>query len=233
MSDKKERILNEEKDWNKVDDLVITSESFFIKHGKKLLIALGVVVVIAGLYFAYQYLYINPKNKEAANAIYKGQTYFENQMDSLALYGDNNGYIGFEAIISEYGSTATGNLAKVYAGLSYARLGNNDQALTYLKDYKGKDQVIAPAVKGAIGDCLVNTGKPEEAISYFEDAARTANDNLFSPIFYQKAGLTYRHLKKYDKVIDVFTILKNNYMNTPQGMDAEKYILEAQTLKAK
>ena len=231
MSTQKEKERHEEKEWNKVDELVISSEGFILKYGKQLLIGLGVLIAIAAIYLAYTFLYLAPKNNDAEVAIYKGQQYYEQGLDSLALYGDNNGYLGFEAIISEYGSTKTGNLAKIYAGLSYARLSNYETALKYLEDAKANDILVSPALKAAIGDCLVNTGQTEKAIDYFKNAAKDADNNMFTPRYYKKAALAYRSLKDYTKEIEILTIIKNNYMNSPEALDAEKYIIEAQALQ--
>lgn len=230
MSTRKERELHEEKEWNKVDELVVTSEGFIYKYGKQLLIALGVILVIVAIYLAYLFLYLKPKNNEAEVAIYKGQQYFEMGLDSLALYGNNNDYVGFESIISEYGSTKTGNLAKIYAAISYARMGNAEKALEYFKDSKADDYLVSPSIKAAIGDCLVNLGRPEEAVDYFMNAAKAADNALLTPRFYKKAALTYRSLKNYKKEIEVLTIIKNNYMNSPEAHDADKYIIEAEAL---
>lgn len=231
MASRKERELREEKDWNKIDEAVIASESFVMKYRNQLMIGIGAVVVLVGIYFAYQSFYVEPKNKEAETALFRGEQYFQAGMDSLALFGDGNAYIGFEKIINEYGSTKTGDLAKAYAGLSYARMGKFEEALKYLKDFSGGDDMVTPAVQGAIGDCLVNTGKPQDAVSYFEKAAKSADDVLLSPIFYKKAAIVYRELKNYDKVIALFTTIKNNYMSSPEAAEADKYIQEATLLK--
>ena len=53
----------------------------------------------------------------------------------LALEGDANGP-GFLDVIDQYGSTRAGNLAKHYAGICYLRLGDLDNAATYLAKYK-------------------------------------------------------------------------------------------------
>ncbi|SHF01864.1 tetratricopeptide repeat protein [Dysgonomonas macrotermitis] len=231
MASRKERELNEEKDWNKIDEAVISSGNFLFKYQKQLLIAVIALVVIIGGYWAYKVFVIEPKNKEAQIALFRGEQYFQSGMDSLALNGDGNGYIGFIGIISDYGSTKAGDLAKAYAGLSYARLGQYEQALGYLKDFSGGDNMITPAIKGAIGDCLVNTGKAQDAVSYFEGAAKDANDALLSPIYYKKAAVVYRDLKNYDKVISLFTKIKNDYMSSPEASEADKYITEATLLK--
>ena len=231
MASRKERELQEEKDWNKIDEAVIASESFVMKYRNQLMIGVGAVVVLVGVYFAYHSFYVEPKNQEAQTAMFRGEQYFQAGMDSLALFGDGNAYVGFEQIINEYSSTKSGDLAKAYAGLSYARMGKFEEALKYLKDFKGGDDMITPAVQGAIGDCLVNTGKPQDAVSYFEKAAKSADDALLSPIFYKKAAIVYRELKNYDKVISLFTTIKNNYLSSPEASEADKYIQEATLLK--
>jgi len=231
MATRKERERSEEKDWNKIDEAVIESGSFLMKYRNQILIGVGVIVLLIGIYWAYRSFYVEPKTKEAQAALFRGEQYFIAGQDSLALYGDGNAYIGFEAIINEYGSTKTGDLAKAYAGLSYARMGKYDQALNYLKDFSGGDEMVTPAVKGAIGDCLVNTGKADEAVSHFEKAAKEANDILLSPIFYKKAAIIYRDQKNYDKVIELFTKIKNDYMMSPEAAEADKFIQEATILK--
>ncbi|MDU1906624.1 MAG: tetratricopeptide repeat protein [Dysgonomonas sp.] len=231
MASRKERERSEEQDWNKIDDTVIRSGSFIMNYRNQILIGVGAIIVLIGIYWGYKTFYVEPKTKDAQVALFKGEQYFQAGQDSLALFGDGNAYMGFESIISEYGSTKTGDLAKAYAGLSYARLGQYDKALDYLKGFSGGDAMITPAVKGAIGDCLVNTGKAQDAVSYFEGAAKDASDLLLSPIFYKKAAMVYRDAKNYDKVIELFTKVRNDYMASPEAMEADKYIQEATILK--
>ncbi|MBD8388007.1 tol-pal system YbgF family protein [Dysgonomonas sp. BGC7] len=231
-SKKKQAELNEEKDWEKIDTAVHESEHFIEKYQKQIFAVIGVVVLVVCGYLAFNHFYLTPKNEEAQAAIFKGEQYFRTGQDSLAIYGDGKGYVGFETIISEYGSTSAGNLAKFYAGVSYANLGKYEQALTMLKDYSGKDKIIAQSVNGTIGDCLDNTGKTEEALSYYLKAAKGVDNAVQSPIFYKKAGLIYRDQANYDKVIEVFSTIKNQYMGSPLAMEADKYIDEANLLKS-
>jgi hypothetical protein len=231
-SKEKQAALKEEKDWEKIDEAVHRSESFIEKNQKPILIGIGIVVAIVCAYLAYQHFYVTPKNEEAQVALFKGEQYHRIGQDSLAIYGDQNGYIGFESIISEYGSTKAGNLAKLYAGISYANLGKYDQALTYLKDFSVSDNILSQLVNGTIGDCLDNTGKSDEAVSYYMKAAKGVDNISQSPILYKKAGLIYRSQGNYDKVIEVFTTIKDQYANSPVAMEADKYIDEATLMKA-
>lgn len=231
-SKKKQAEIREEKDWEKIDSAVRESENFIEKYQKQLLIGIGVVVVIVCGYLAYNHFIAGPKNTEAQVAMFKGEGYFRAGQDSLALYGDANGYVGFEAIIQDYGSTDAGNLAKLYAGICYSNLGKYEEALKYLKGYSGNDKILSQLVNGTIGDCLDNTGKSDEAVSYFMKAAKGVDNAVQSPILYKKAGLIYRNQGNYDKVIEVFTTVKNQYMNSAVAMEADKYIDEANLLKS-
>jgi len=231
-SKKKQEILKEEKDWNRVDDAVFESGSFLIKYQKQLLMGVGILIVVVCAVLAFKTFYLKPINEEAQAAIFKGEQYFQMRQDSLALFGDGNGYIGFESIISEYGSSKTADLAKYYAGISYSRLGKNEEAIKYLKDFKGGDKMVTYVAKGALGNCYVNTGKAEDGAKAFLDAAKGADDVILSPVFYKKAAMVYRDIKNYDKVIELFTLIKNNYIESMEASDADKYIQEANLLKA-
>ena len=195
------------------------------------MIALGIIIAVVLAVLAYNNFYKKPKNERAQAAIFKGERYFQNQQDSLALFGDGNDYIGFEEVINQYGGTKTADLAKAYAGISYSRLGENEKALNYLDKFKGGDKMITPAITGAVGDVYMNLDMSDKAASQFLKAAKDANDNLLSPIYYKKAGLAYLHAQNFDKAISTFETIKKTYLNSPEGQEADKYIEQAKLSK--
>lgn len=220
-----------EKNLENIGEALSSSEQFIERNQKTILYGLLAVVVVVAAVLAYQYLYMKPKNQKAEAAIYKGERYFQDGQDSLALFGNQNDYIGFEAIIKEYKGTKTADLARAYAGISYSRLGDNEKALKYLEDFKGGDLLITPAIKGAIGDVYMNMSKADKAVDYFVDAAKKADDEMLSPIFYKKAGVAYMSAQKYDKAIEIFEKIKETYINSPEAVEAVKYIESARLLK--
>ncbi len=195
------------------------------------MIALGIIIAVVLAVLAYNNFYKKPKNERAQAAIFKGERYFQNQQDSLALFGDGNDYIGFEEVINQYGGTKTADLAKAYAGISYSRLGENEKALNYLDKFKGGDKMITPAITGAVGDVYMNLDMSDKAANQFLKAAKDANDNLLSPIYYKKAGLAYLHAQNFDKAISTFETIKKTYLNSPEGQEADKYIEQAKLSK--
>ncbi len=229
---KKKTAAKTETGFENIEEVLSASEHFIEKNQKKILISLLAVVVVVGAVIAYNYLYKHPRNEKALTALYKGERYFQNQQDSLAIFGNGNDYMGFEKITKEFHGTKAADLAHAYAGISYERLGDNEQALKHLNKFKGGDLLITPAIAGAIGDVYMNMGNTDKAISAFNSAAKKANDEMLSPIYYNKVGLAYFNSNNYAKAIETFEMIKDKYINTPQAQEADKYI-EAAKLKQK
>ena len=231
MSAKKTKESKAEKNFENIGEALTTSEQFLSKNQKSILIGLLVIIAIVGIFLAFHYLYKVPRNNEAQSAIFKGERYFQEGQDSLALFGNGNDYIGFEEIINDYKGTKTADLAHAYSGISYNRMGNHEKALEHLKKFKGGDILVTPAVTGAIGDVYMNMGKTAEAISQYLKAAKQAKDAMLSPIYYKKAGEAYLHIGNYYKAIENFKHIKETYISSPEGQEANKYIKQAELLK--
>ena len=228
---KKQKEASAEKNLESINEALSSSEQFIEKNQNAIMIGLGIVIVVVLAFLAYHNLYKKPKNEKAQTAIFKGERYFQNQQDSLALFGNGNDYIGFEEVINQFGGTKTADLAKAYAGISYSRLGDNEKALKYLNKFKGGDKLITPAITGAVGDVYMNLDMSDKAANQFLKAAKAADDNLLSPIYYKKAGLAYLHSQNFDKAIEIFETIKKTYLNSPEGQDASKYIEQAKLSK--
>jgi tetratricopeptide (TPR) repeat protein len=77
----------------------------------------------------------------------------------------------------------------------------------------------------------MNMGETEQAISQYLKAAKKAGDDMLSPIYYKKAGEAYLHIGNFDKALETFTMLKNDYLNSPEGQEADKFIKQAELQK--
>ncbi len=231
MSAKKQKESQAEKSFENIGEALSSSEQFLEKNQKSILTGLVIVVLLVGGYLAYHYLYKLPRNEKAEAALFRGERYFQEGNDSLALFGNGNDFPGFEAIISQYGGTRSADLAHAYAGITYSRLGNNEKALQHLRKFKGGDLLITPAIIGAIGDVYVNMGESDKAIDQFLKAAKKADNKMLSPQYYKKAGNVYLMNGNLDKAIEIFTQIKEEYRDTPEGQEADKHIKQAELLK--
>lgn len=223
-------MATKEKGTVEVEELVSKSELFIETYSKKIISGIIALIVVVGAIFAYRQLYSLPRQQKASAALFKGEQYFARDSFQLALNGNGADYDGFEAIIKEYGSTDAGNLAKAYAGICYAKLGENEKALNYLKSFSASDNMISPAVTIALGDCYVNMDNTKEGIKCFEKAAKDANNVVLAPIALKKAGIAYESLKQYKEAVKAYTTIKEQYFNSMEAADIDKYITRASEL---
>lgn len=210
-----------------VEELVSRSELFIENNSKKIIYGIVALALIVGAVLGIKHGYLIPQEKKAAAAMFKGEQYFARDSFALALNGNGADFEGFEAIIDQYGHTDAGNLAKAYAGICHYKLGDTQKAIELLKSFDGKDQMISPSITGLIGDCLVNMGNVQEGVSYFEKAAKEANNEVISPIYLKKAGIAYESLKEYDKAVKAYTSIKEKYYASMEASDIDKYIARA------
>ena len=223
-------MATKEKETNKeleVGEIVSKSEQFIENNSKKIIYGIIALAIIIGAVLGIKHGYMEPQEKKAAAAMFKGELYFDRDSFALALNGNGADYEGFEAIIDQYGNTDAGNLAKAYAGICYYNMGEPEKALDLLKSFKGKDNMVSPAITGKIGDCYVEMGNTQEGISYFEKAAKEADNDVVSPIYLKKAGLAYESLQQYDKAVQAYTTIKDKYYTSMEASDIDKYITRA------
>ena len=211
--------------------IVSRTEEFIEKNTKKIIYGVVAIAVVVGAFIGFKYGYLVPQEKKANAAMFKGEQYFAQDSFALALNGNGADYLGFEAIIDDYSGTDAANLSKAYAGICYFKMGDSQKALDLLKSYDGSDKMIAPSVTGLIGDCLVNAGKVEEGISYFEKAASQADNEVVSPVYLKKAGLAYESLKQNEDAVKAYTTIKEKYFNSLEASDIDKYIVRASSAK--
>jgi tetratricopeptide (TPR) repeat protein len=214
-----------------VEEALSVSEAFIVKHKTAIIgFVAGVIILVAGA-LAYKHLYAEPREEKAQAAIFKGQEYFEQDAYDMALNGDSLGYQGFLKIADQFSGTSTANLAKAYAGICYKNLGKYDEALKKLESFDGDDQMVAPAILGATGNCYAELGQLDKASSILLKAADEADNNTLSPIFLMQAGEILVKQGKFDDAVTAYTKIKDKYFQSYQAMDIDKYIERAKLLK--
>ncbi len=210
-------------DIQNVNEALSSTEQFIENNRKALLIALLAVIVVVALVLLYKNSYLAPKQKEAAELMFKGESYFGLDSLEIALNGDGDEYPGFEAIADDYKMTKSGKLANAYAGLCYKGLGDYENAIKCLTKVKTKDIMVSPSFIGAVGDCYVELGQNEKAIPYFMKAAGIHND-LLAPIYLMKAARVYEAMGNNAKALSVYETLKSEYPLSQEGTEVDKYI---------
>ncbi|MDP2422188.1 tol-pal system YbgF family protein [Sediminibacterium sp.] len=199
-------------------------ESSFAKIQKPLLGAIVAVLVIGGGWFAYQEYVVKPKEEKAAEALFKAEQYFAMDSSRLVLNGDgqNKGVLN---VISNFGGTKAANLAHYYAGISYLKMGEFENAVKHLKDFSTDAKQVQLLASGCLGDAYAELNKKEEAIEAYKKAANTfAEDETNSSEYLFRAALLLETTGKNAEALELYKELKTKFPKTDKGFQADKYI---------
>ena len=210
-----------------VEEALSSSEAYIIKNKKTIIGVIIALVVIIGGYALYHNYIAEPKEQKASTMLAKGQEYFSMGQYEIALNGDSLNYKGFAKIASEESGTDAANLANAYAGLCLAQTVKYEEAIPYLEKFSGDDQMVAPSVKGALGNCYAHKGDLEKAASLLVEAANETDSHSLSPIFLLQAGEIYEKLGKNEEAIKAYQTIKDKYFNSYQAYEIDKYINRA------
>ncbi len=220
------KIDNTEEKIHAVEEALSKSEKFIEKNQKVLTIVIGTAVVIVLGIFAFQKLYIAPREKAAQGQMFMAQKYFEQDSLNKALNGDAN-YPGFLDIIDGYSMTKSANLAKYYTGIIYLKQGKYEDAITYLKKFSSDDEFVGPMATGGIGDAYMELGDKDKAVEYYLKAAKQQENDLTSPLYLMRAAMVYEDLGKFDKAIELYGKIQKEHVKSTEARDIDKYIEEA------
>jgi tetratricopeptide (TPR) repeat protein len=99
-----------------------------------------------------------------------------------------------------------------------------------LKEYKGKDHLIASSVNSLIGDCYSDLGETGKAIDYYKKAVSKAKSESLSPIYLKKVATAYESTGDYKEALSVYNTIKTDYPESKEASDIDKYIERAGSL---
>ena len=89
-------------------------------------------------------------------------------------------------------------------------VGQYEEAIPYLKAFKGKDHMIAPSVLGALGNCYSQQGDHAKAAATLMKAAAKADNNVLSAGYLIQAGQLYESLGKNAEALAAYKLVKSN-----------------------
>lgn len=208
-------------------DLVEVQEQtqYFLERNQKYIIGgLFLAVLLVGAFLAYKQLYKAPREKEAMEQMFKAEQQFQRDSFALALNNPGEGYPGFEGIISDYGGTKVGNLAKYYAGLSALRTGQFDKAISHLNSFKAAGNITPAMSNGALGDAYSELENYSQALSAYEKAAKSVANDFSTPYYLWKAGMLAKKQGDSGKAQKYFEQIKNDYPTSVQGEEIDRYL---------
>ena len=204
-----------------IEQTVSATEQFY-NENKKLIWGIVAAVLVIGLgILAYNKFIYQPRCVEAMQQAYPAEMSFQNAEYELALNGDGNN-LGFADIIDEYGTKA-GKAVYLYAGICELELGNYEEALSYLKKYKGKEPILAARARSCEGDAYVALGDYNAAVRSYKAAAAVA-DNVLAAGYLLKEGSAYEALGQNAEALACYKTIEEDYPQSIEAYEIAKHI---------
>ena len=214
-----------------VQETMNQNEAFFLKYKNAIIgCTIAAIVIICGVIFWNSHA--KSSQEKACTQMATAEELFglavqygDSAIFSRALNGDSTGVAGFLNIIDEYGSTDAGNVAKLYAGLCYAHMGQWEKAADYLNKFSDAgDQMVSPAALGALGDVYAHIDQLDKAVDMFKKAAKKADNTTLTPIYLVKAGEILESQGKKAEALQLYQQVKDQYVQSAAYQTIDEYI---------
>tara|TARA_B100002051_G_C16628039_1_gene581750 strand:- start:230 stop:937 length:708 start_codon:yes stop_codon:yes gene_type:complete len=197
-----------------VNETLSKSEEFINKNKNYLMLFFGIITISIAAFSIFSYLKSN-QNENAQNEMFQAVYYFEKDSLVQALNGDGNNY-GFLEIIDEYSLSEAANLSRFYAGASYLKLGNYQNAINYLDQFSSSDLLVQARAYSLIGDAYVELEDYENAIYYFEKASSENPNQFFTPSYLLKLALVYEEVSDLKSAIKSYETIISDFKDSPE-----------------
>ena len=193
------------------------------KNKKKLYIGAGILlalVVIGYLYYSNK----NAKNEEAEVKLSAVIALYEQGKYPESINGDPAANItGLAQIVNDYGSTESGQTAKLYLGNCYFNLKDYDNALKQFDDYGGDNDIVKSSCISGMGAVYEAKGDLKKAGEYFEKAANVNKSVVINQenLFY--AIRAYTNAGDKENAKRIFTNLKEQYPKSKYINESKRF----------
>ncbi len=211
----------------KEDKLVTTYYkvyNYFMENKNRLgMYAGGLAIAVLAIYF---YLSNKASNNEIAGtqlgrvlAIYDAGSYLE------AIEGrQGTNIVGLKKIVSDYGSTNNGEIAKIYLANAYQMLGKVEEAFDLYKDYGGSNEIFkATALAGEAGYYAYKKDF-EKAADLYLRASRVSKANVLNPDYMLKAAVNYIEAGNKEEAKDLLETIRKDYQTSTAFRDVDRYL---------
>ena len=211
----------------KEDKLVTTyykTVGFFNDNSQKIYLYGGILVAIIVAVFFYE-KHISAQNSKASLELSRVMNLYQNGAYQQAIDGQpNSNIIGLKKIVEQYGSTETGETAKIFLANCYNMLGKYDEAFKYFDDYDGSIKMYkATSLAGKANYYAVNKEYLKAANAYKEAAFTDKNDALNSD-YLLSAGINFLKVNKNDDAKEMFQKIKDEYKTTSAYREVDRYM---------
>jgi len=190
-----------------------------------LYMGIGAVVVIFLAIFGWK-TWTDSKNTEANAKAFRAFQYFEQDSLAWALNGKpGTTEPGLMKIISDYGGTNVGNLAKYCAGVALLKQGKTQEGVKQLKSFSKGNNLLSVSAYMSLGFAHEDLNDPQQAASYFEKGASVVDGNKSTtPTMWFHAARNHEAAGNKDKALRLYKQIKEEYPFSTEGIRVDKNI---------
>ncbi|HTP12049.1 MAG TPA: tetratricopeptide repeat protein, partial [Bacteroidota bacterium] len=188
------------------------------------IVAVPVILALVGWFWSNNR---SQNNQRATTDLAKVYQVYDQGQYKLAVDGIPQENIrGLQSIVDDYGSTPSGEMAKLYLADCYFNLKDYDKALRYYSDVNVSDKLLASAAIAGEAACHEAKGEHEDAAVLYEKAASKYMSALQAPddLFY--AAHNYARAGKKAKAVEMLDRIKKEFPNTAYARDLDRYLVE-------
>lgn len=203
--------------------IIARAKDFWERNNRMIMIIGAAIIILGGGYFGYKYFFQLPKEKKANEAIFKAEEYYRMDSVNLALNGDGQ-YPGFLSVLKKYSGTDAANLANFYTGSCYLKLGDNNNAVKYLKKFSSDAKQIQARAYKLLGDAYADMGKNSDALDYYKKAGHyfETDENNSAEYLFMAAYLADRVMKNPKEAIELYKEVKQKFPNARISSNNDK-----------
>ena len=191
----------------------------------------GVICLIVAVLLVF-FLFIKPNqenDKLASTALGNISAFYDYKQYQMAMEGlPERNIIGLKRIVSDYGSTKAGEIAKIYLGNCYFAMGDYDNALQNYNDFGGKEKMFKVAALVGKATVYEAKGQNAEAATAFEEAATKDKDNVQVSEIYLNAAKNYALSGNKKKAVELIEKIKTDYPTSTVSRESDRYLAEYQ-----
>jgi len=153
--------------------------------------------------------------------------YWDKGEYDLAINGvPQEGTQGLQAIVDEYGSTKTGQLAKLYLANSYYAIKNYDKALEYYDDISVSDKLISASALAGVAACYERKEIWAKQLPILRKLHRKNMTPMQAPENLQRSAVNYAAVGKKEKAVELLQTLKKEFPLSTFAREVDRFIAE-------
>lgn len=185
----------------------------------------GLFVLVIG-YFAYRQFIYKPANEKSKDAYWIGLNYAMQDSTDLAIDA-------LKPVVKKYDGKIGGENAQFILARQYMSKGEFKKALEELEGVKTEDTYLASMSVGLQGDCQSEMKDYEKAGSLYLEAAGINENEMTTPMYLFKAGLCAEKVKDFEKAVECYTKIRDDYPSYASQKSIDKYFARASNKKTK